>query len=381
MGEIGSAVGGAPDDNRNGVPPESRRGMEEESIGRVVFAKFEAQETSVYKEQRELRFFIQNHGSSPIRLTSLEPLEHEGVSLVQTRDSTSETIDRRRGELCAALTTLANTIVVTGVESAQAEYRDFVEDLLRNAAAKKVSRLSLMSSWFLRGRIDRIAKFLGENAARLTVESHGDAQRVANLIREMNASNRHPGLLRVFNHKMELLGDAEKELNEIGQQDTEKSLAVIEPGSFFATTYVVMLSRGFLDPKSSMFRVEYAYTVERLSKQGATGVEHRRDGVSETLEVAPQPAALSAMAALGSLVGSTLKTVSLWKARAAASQTVAAQAAAAQIAAASSVEGATERAKKAAEAAVDAHGVKWIELLGTNRNRSPRLVSAGEAPS
>ncbi len=241
-------------------------------------------------------FKIENQGAGPINLLSIIPRIPDKVELIEVKSPSLSAAKEKHRELCEQLTELLKDHVkANSVEAVQKQVQVEV-DILKQTLGSLGGLLGLYGQMFTGTLAKNIKqKRLLSEVLFLKVDSRRDAETGFNQFLQ----HLPDGDIRktVFVAKVEQLVRLE---GTLGADGVSEPLAVVEPDSFFAMTYILKFPRSVADPKKYNISIETAY--------GETGKNERHiGGTTTTLIISARPEILTMIAVISSLLGATLR--------------------------------------------------------------------------
>lgn len=242
------------------------------------------------------RASIENAGTEPVHLLALAPRLPEGVELIEVKDFSAEMEKVRHQRLCRELTDLLDKrLLLNSSEYRQAVtkaiYEMYKEIFTTRGLVGLYGRLIFSASSAGKSMVERITLKLGPLNYKI---NDGADAKIATTKWFSNPSDVSDS---IFIAKAEQLERLERAM---GAGEAAKALAVIEPDSFAATTYVLRFPRSYLNPR------KFSFAVEATISSGEDKPTQLR-AASTTVTVSPTPYVLSVVAVLAALLGASIK--------------------------------------------------------------------------
>ncbi|RVC63981.1 hypothetical protein [Mesorhizobium sp.] len=244
------------------------------------------------------RVNIENAGTEPVHLLALTPRLPEGVALIEVKDFSAELDKVRHERLCTDLTEILDRRLTLN----SAEHRQAITEamylVMKDIFTRPRTLLAIYGKLLFVGTkgsgkliVSKIYHRLGVLSYKISDSSD------AKVAMAKWFTNPSDVLDALFTAKAEQLERLERDM---GADEAAKALAVIEPDSFAATTYVLQFPRSYLNPR------KFSFTVEATISAGEDKPTQLR-AVSTTITVSPKPYVLSVVAVLAALLGTSIR--------------------------------------------------------------------------
>ena len=251
--------------------------------------------TEQFADQRSneiaYRVVIQNDGQAAVELLNLVPRIPDQVELVEVRDPSLIAVKERHRAISSELEELLESQLLVTSADLRAKYVDVHSQLARQA----LSATGLFAFIVSPGRVKQMAqdRWRRSRVLRFNISSKKDADDAA--ARFLVGTNLDQVFKDLFEGKIAQLADLEAKMG-----GATTTLAVIEPGSFYAVTYIVRFPRSAINPRRFNISVEGTYA------EAGKGERHV-GGATAALIVSPRPWVLSLVAVLSAMLGVALK--------------------------------------------------------------------------
>jgi hypothetical protein len=264
--------------------------MISEGVGRIFTSDARSDEVAY-------RLKVENLGVQRIRLIEINPRIPEGVDLVEVKDSSAEAAKTRHEKLCSELTQLVEDRLFLTSEEIRSRIiaikKEQLKETLQDLKTVMRAYVSMFTGTFQRQIERRQAQ---RSALNFKVEGAYDAK-IAFEKWYNNDAKEADSNAEMFQAKLEQLEQIEK---TIGTDTSATAIAVIEPESFFATTYVLRFKRSAINPKKFTFSVE-------ANVADADKPEIFLHSATTSLVITPRPYILSIVSVVSALLGVALK--------------------------------------------------------------------------
>lgn len=247
--------------------------------------KLEEQLSDLRSEQIAYKLTIENPGTCPIRLLSVEPKVPVGARLLEITDTSLAEASARKVELLEELNRLLRQFLWVVSES----FRETWIERQREELRKLFSFAGVFHLYFntksfqarMRREFDSFAyKIGGASDARSAFD------------RWMKGTTEHPTITSLFEAKTEQLERVEARMDE----NDRPGLTTIEPGSFYTATYVLRFSRRLFEPRKYQLAFDATF-----QSQDATAPQS--NSTATNLQISPYPLSLTIIAILAALLG------------------------------------------------------------------------------
>jgi hypothetical protein len=271
-------------------------------MARVNFSLVE-QSPDLRSNQVAYNFVVENQGPGTIYLTQLTPRIPEGVNQIEVRDPSQLPLKARYEALCDELTHLINNIVFN--KMALKPQKKGLSRLLEDVRRIMIS----VADWPV--KIDRSSdSALLEKAVAIKIENFADAESYyERYVDKLEDDNEHR---KIFEAKKDQLSRLEPGSDKL-EPGSDKSLylAIIQPGSYFAVTYVLEFPRKSLNSRKYQVAVDASYVVQKSESDedhpgGSEKSGELIGGATTSLLISPRAAAVTGVALVGSILGVAL---------------------------------------------------------------------------
>ena len=247
--------------------------------------KLEEQLSDLRSEQIAYKLTIENPGTTPIRLLSVEPRVPVGARLLEITDTSLAEASARKAELLQELNRLLSQFLWVVSTSFRETWLERQREVLR----KIFSFAGVLHLYFntrsfqarMQREFDSLAYKIGAAAdARAAFE------------RWMKGTTEFPTITSLFEAKTEQLERVEERVDE----NDRPGLTTIEPSSFFTATYVLKFSRRLFEPR------KYQLAFDATFQSQDAGMP-QSNSVATNLQISPYPLSLTIVAILAALLG------------------------------------------------------------------------------
>ena len=262
---------------------------------KMVFT-LEQQLSDLRSNEQAYLFRAENQGPNPIEILVVTPRIPEKVELLEVKSPSISAARSKYDELCKQLTELVKDFII-------GDSREIRERLAQNDADQinlmlgSLSNIARMYFAMLTGSVKKNMEAVRRrsNALFVQIENKHDADNARSTF--LSALSDDDIRKKVFDVKIEQLAAYEA---AIGAGQSSKSLATVQPDSFFAVTYILRFPRSTTSPKKYNVTIEAGYSEE--------GKSEKYVGSSTTsLIISPRPLILSLIAIMASLLGTILR--------------------------------------------------------------------------
>lgn len=269
-----------------------------------VNVELEEQLSDARSNEVAYRVKVENIGASAVSLVSINPQIPDDVELLEVKDSSAQASKTRHEKLCKELTELLRDHVFLTSKEVQdrilAIQKRMFKELLSDAATIWRLYYSLLTGQYFR-RLERQRE--ARAAVWFRIESTADA--AIALRNWFDVPGEGPSLEILFRAKCEQLELLEREMST---DSSGSAIAVIEPDSFFATTYVLRFPRSSVDARKFSFSVE-AGIADAEAEAEADAAKVQLHAASVSVTVSPKPYILSLITVVAALLGAVVKFV------------------------------------------------------------------------
>lgn len=260
---------------------------------KVVFG-LEQQFSDFRSKDIAYKFTIENHGVVPINLVSITPRIPETVQLIEAKNPSLVASAAKCAELCSELTQALRDLLFTDVKELRTKITSLeIENLKEIVGSKDLSSWFRVSIRLFGGSLAKQMemKRLKTDALFFKIENRDHAETAFTTFLSTRPDN--DLVKNLFQAKMSQLQDLER---AIANNGASGALAIIEPDSFFAITYILKFPRSIADSTRYNIHIEAAYA-EGDHKERHVGQ------ASTSLIISPRPDVLTAIAIVSSLAG------------------------------------------------------------------------------
>lgn len=255
-------------------------------------SKLEEQLVDLRSNQIAYRVTIENHGSSAVRLLSVEPRVPPGASLLKITDRSLDENDAKRSELLGQLTHLYHQNLMV----ASADFREAWTVAMEEVVSRVLSASGFFRAYFSFFRAafrKQLTRDFGSLEFR--IESAVDAQ---NAIKRWMQPPQDTGVIRsLFIAKAEQLEALESKMTATDR----RSLTTIEVDSFFSQTYVLAFDRHWFEPRKYQLSIDANYQSVEATAEIAVPTQNLT--VSTSVQISPYPLCLTVVAIISALLG------------------------------------------------------------------------------
>jgi hypothetical protein len=270
----------------------------------------EEQLTDSRSNEIAYRFAIENNNNVAVQVISIIPRIPEDVKILVVKDPSLQEVSSMQNDICRSLEGIANSfleeelkkskswysrdteITVTTSKEKQDRLKTIVEVLIESINI--LARLPLKLAFpFASFEIETTEQKVPDSM-RISIHNYKEGLEIYNTFLEN--SEIKESIKKIFYTKLEKLKEIESTLNH----NTTNFLAVIEPDSFFALTYVLRFKRNVTNSKKYNIYFECCYCEAEDNRKLISGA-------STNLNIAPEPSILTVVSIIGSVFGIILK--------------------------------------------------------------------------
>lgn len=243
------------------------------------------------------RLTIDNLGSNAISLSNVSPRIPDGVELVEVKDFSSQAAKLQHESLCKELTELLRDQIMLKSEEVRDQMVSIERDMLRDTISDLPGFWRVYLKVFTGQYYSDVKSYRSKRKSLFfTINSLADSKiAIQKWFPEQEDST---SISDVYRAKHEQLQAIEEEMN--GDGINKSSLAVIEPDSLFATTYVFKFPRSLINPTRFSISIEATIRDSNSHKDQLLAA-------STNVIITPKPYILSLIAIASSLLGTILK--------------------------------------------------------------------------
>jgi len=243
------------------------------------------------------RLKIENLGANTLSLINLNPQIPDGVELIEVKDSSTVASKEKHEKLCEDLTQLLKDYLYLNVEDIQSRILEIekkhFKEIISDANTFWKLYLNLLTGT-MEKRLEQKRKEISSFNFNITNSTDANIA-IEKWFKTTDLTNEV--FINIFLAKLEQLKHIE---SSIGEDTSAVAMAMIEPDSFYATTYVLKFKRSFVTLKKFNFSVE-----GRFSEKGKE--ENYLESISTNVAISPIPFILSLIAIFSALLGVVLK--------------------------------------------------------------------------
>ena len=262
----------------------------------------EDQSPDLRSNEVALKFSIINGGLSPIEIHSIKPRIPRDVEIIEVKEPSFEATQLDRNNLCAELTELLNYSI--SLSSSQIKKRR--DELSKDDSSDPIpgSLFGILDLFYVTvAMLKSIRSILSHKDVVLSAyfekidNSNQAKSALAKWLTTPNTEQDHIKLL--FESKVEKLEAIEEKITKSGST----LVAVIEPESFLAVTYVLRFKRARYDPR------KYTIAIESEYSEPVNGSQKILASASKVIVISPMPSSLSYIAFSSAILGTFVKIV------------------------------------------------------------------------
>ena len=272
--------------------------------------KIEEQLTDSRSNEVAYRFAIENNNNIAVQVISIIPRIPEDVKILVIKDPSLQEVSSMQNDICRNLESIANSfleeelkkskswyardteITVTTSKERQDKFKTIIEVIIESITL--ITRLPLKIAFpFVSLEIEGSEQKVPDSM-KISVHNYKEGLEIYNTFLEN--SEIKESIKKIYYSKLEKLKEIESTLNN----NTTNFLAVIEPDSFFALTYVLRFKRNIAKSKKYNIYFECCYCEAEDNRKLISGA-------STNLNIAPEPSALTFVSIIGSALGLILK--------------------------------------------------------------------------
>jgi hypothetical protein len=268
---------------------------------KVLFSLVD-QFSDIRSKEVSYKFLIENHGNAPISVLAINPRIPDTVELIEAQNPSLQATTVQYQRTCHELEEILRAFLFVTVK----EFRDSMAQANAEATVAMLHALPGTLGTYFR-TLNRLSLYRTLDIVRVKLQSfalriRNKADAVSVMETFMASVSDDDIVKKIALEKIRQLGTMEA----ASPADTSASalpIAIIEPDSFFAITYILQFPRSQANPKKYNLDVEAVYT-----EDGKT--EKHVGGTTAAVVISPQPSILTLIAILAAILGAVVKLLS-----------------------------------------------------------------------
>ncbi len=219
-----------------------------------ITLQLEEQLSDLRSNEIAYRFAADNKGTTPVQIRSLTPRMADGVSLLEVRETSERAIRLRFNKLCQELTTILKAFLERLDNERPGNRSRGIASLFR---PRETDSTSTPTSYSPPNVIQYSDAPGSSRTVDFVIEEMRDAETaLSTWFHDDDVPNGSPEK-RLFTAKLTQLRILDEQI--AGEGANHSGIAMLAPGSLWATTYVFRFARGTLDPRKYTVTIEACY--------------------------------------------------------------------------------------------------------------------------
>jgi len=235
---------------------------------KVSFSLVE-QFSDLRSKELSYKFLIENQGATRINVAAITPRIPDQVQLVEAKNPSLRAVAVQYEQICADIGEIIRTFLIV-------EVKDFQDRVIK--ANQELARefMGSISTYFrvmlrvMRGGLKPTIDIIRVRTQSLAVQIRNRDDAVSVMDTFMGSVADTNTVKQIIKEKIRQLADLENH-GVLNPQSAAARLAIIEPESFFAITYILRFPRSVMNPKKYNLEVEAAYSEDNKEERHVGG--------------------------------------------------------------------------------------------------------------